>query len=66
MNDKTYTPIPKTVGEMIDFLKKFPKDYKFDLYYVENSSYGNDYEVSAYHMKFHELADYGSLELTVK
>ena len=63
MNDEIYTPIPNTVGEMIDFLKRFPKDYKFDLYYLDRCD--SDYETSAYHMKFHELTDYGSLELTV-
>ena len=57
-------PIPETVGEMIEFLQKFPKDYKFDLYYVGHDD-GGDYEASAYFMKFHELKDYGSLELTV-
>jgi galactose-1-phosphate uridylyltransferase len=65
MNDETYIPIPNTVGEMIDFLKKFPKDYQLDLYYKHNC-YGVDEETSAYNMKFHELTDYGSLELTVK
>ena len=66
MNDEIYNPIPDTVGEMIDFLKRFPKDYKFNLYYLERYEGSSDYETSAYHMKFHELTDYGSLELTVR
>ena len=65
MNDETYKPVPDTVGEMIEFLKRFPKDYKFDFYYLERCEGGSDYETSAYHMKFHELTNYGSLELTV-
>lgn len=63
-DEKQEMPIPQTVGEMIEFLKKFPKDYKFDLYYMACDD-GGDYETSAYYMKFHELKDYGSLELTV-
>lgn len=63
---KQEMPIPQTVGEMIEFLKKFPKDRILDIYYVERSDYGGDYETSAYRMEFEELKDYGSLEITVK
>jgi hypothetical protein len=63
---KQEIPIPQTVGEMIEFLKKFPKDRILDIYYVERGYYGGEYETSAYHMAFQELTDYGSLELTVK
>jgi len=65
MNHEIYKPIPGTIGEMIEFLKRFPKDYKLDLYYLDRLNGIEDYEISAYHMKFHELTDYGSLELTV-
>ena len=58
--------IPRTVGEMIEFLQKFPKDRILDIYYVEHDYYGSDYETEAYRMEFEELKDYGSLELTVK
>jgi hypothetical protein len=58
-------PIPRTVGEMIEFLQKFPKDRTLDIYYVEHDD-GGDYETSAYFMEFQELTDYGSLELTIK
>ena len=51
---------------MIEFLKQFPKDRILDIYYVEHSDYGGDYETSAYRMEFEELKDYGSLEITVK
>ncbi len=67
MDDKKQKmPIPGTVGEMIEFLKKFPKDRMLDIYYVEHGDYGGDYETSAYHMEFQELTDYGSLEITIK
>jgi hypothetical protein len=59
-------PIPGTVGEMIEFLQKFPKDRILDIYYAERGNYGFDYETLAYRMKFHELKDYGSLEITIK
>jgi hypothetical protein len=67
MDDKKQEiPIPQTVGEMIEFLKRFPKDRILDIYYVERGVYGGDYETEAYRMEFEELKDYGSLELTVK
>ena len=67
MEDKMQEmPIPETVGEMIEFLKKFPKDHILDIYYVDRGDYGSDYETSAYHMEFQELKDYGSLEITIK
>ena len=65
-DEKQEMPVPDTVGEMIAFLQKFPKDYKFDLYYVDRGDYGSDYETSAYRMRFHELKDYGSIEITIK
>ena len=58
--------IPQTVGEMIQFLQKFPKDRILDIYYVEHGDYGSDYETEAYRMEFEELKDYGSLEITIK
>ena len=65
-DDKIKMPIPGTVGEMIEFLKKFPKDRKLDLYYIERNDYGSDYETSAYHMEVQELQNYGSVEITIK
>lgn len=66
MDEKKKMPIPDTVGEMIEFLQKFPKDRKLDIYYVDRGDYGSDYETSAYHMEFQELKDYGSVEITLK
>ena len=63
---KQEMPIPGTVGEMIEFLQKFPKDRILDIYYVERSDYGGEYETSAYRMEFEELKDYGSVEITIK
>ena len=37
-NKKQEMPIPRTVGEMIEFLQKFPKDRILDLYYMEQYS----------------------------
>ena len=65
-DEKQKMPIPATVGKMIEFLKQFPKDRILDIYYVERSDYGADYETSACCMEFEELKDYGSLELTIK
>ena len=66
MDDKIKMPIPGTVGEMIEFLKNFPKDRILDIYYVERDYYGSDNETSAYHMEVQELKDYGSVEITIK
>ncbi len=67
MDDKKQKmPIPGTVGETIEFLKKFPKNRMLDIYYVERDDYGSEYETPAYHMEFQELKDYGSLEITIK
>ena len=65
---KTTKLIPETVGEMIEFLQKFPKDRKLDIYYVKMDpiGYGGEYETSAYNMEFQELEDYGSVEITIK
>ena len=63
---KREMPIPGTVGEMIEFLQKFPKDRILDIYYSERGDYGSDYETLAYRMEFRELKDYGSLEITIK
>ena len=69
MDKKQEMAIPGTVGEMIEFLQKFPKDRTLDFYYVEHRDYGGDYENSAYRMEFYELEDYGdcgSVEITLK
>ena len=63
---KQEMPIPRTVGEMIEFLQQFQKDRILDIYYVDRGDYGSDYETEAYRMEFEELKDYGSLEITVK
>ena len=66
MGKKQEMPVPRTVGEMIEFLKKFPEDRILDIYYVEHRDYGSDYEADAHHMEFQELEDYGSVEMTFK
>lgn len=66
MDKKQEMAIPQTVGEMIEFLKKFPKDRILDFYYVDHRDYGGDYEASVYRMEFQELEDYGSVEITLK
>lgn len=59
--DEKRVPIPETVGEMIEFLKKFPKDWKLDVYVKDD----NAYEYSAYHMDVVGLDSYGALQITV-
>lgn len=70
MDDKKKEmPIPGTVGEMIEFLQKFPKDRILDIHYVEGGDYGSECETDAYRMEFYELEDYGdcgSVEITLK
>lgn len=66
MDKKQEMAIPRTVGEMIEFLKKFPKERILDIHYVERGYCGSDYETDAYRMEFHELEDYGSVEITLK
>lgn len=63
MDKKQEMPIPDTVGEMIEFLQKFPKDRRLDICYVDRSDYGSDYEAEAYHMEFQEFKDYGPVGL---
>ena len=65
-DEKQEMEIPRTVGDMIEFLKKFPKDRILDIYYMEHRDYGGDDETAAYRMEFEELKDYGSLEIVVK
>ena len=64
-DEKQEMIIPRTVGEMIEFLQKFPKDRILDIYYMVHDD-GGDYDTSAYRMKFRELKDYGSVEITIK
>ena len=66
MDKKTEMAIPRTVGEMIEFLQKFPKDRILDIHYVDRGDYGSDYETDAYRMEFYELDDYGSVEITIR
>lgn len=56
--------VPDTVGELIDFLQKYPRDYKLGVYYNDAGD-RPDWEVEAYHMKVQELEDYRGLELTL-
>lgn len=66
-DNKIVKPIPSTVGEMIEFLKQFPKDYALDLYGVEPNIYGgSDWENSLYHMAYHTLYHAKCVEITLK
>lgn len=66
MDKKQEIAIPQTVGEMIEFLQKFPKDRILDIHYVDRGDYSADYETDACRMEFYELEDYGSVEITFK
>lgn len=61
MNDETNMPIPHTVGEMIDFLKKFPRDFNLDFFY--RADWG---EANAYDMNVLVLDNNKELEITIK
>ena len=63
---KQEMPIPRTVGEMIEFLKKFPKDYALDLCYIDVGDNGSEWETSAMHMMVKSLEYSKALELTIK
>lgn len=54
--------IPDTVGEMIDFLKKFPMDFNLDFFYP--ADWGGD--VDAHDMDVLVLDDAKEIEITVK
>ena len=56
--------VPDTVGELIDLLQKYPRDYKLDVCYVDKGDYGSDWEATAYRMKVNVLEDYRGLGLT--
>ena len=66
MDKKQEIAVPRTVGEMIEFLQKFPKDRLLDIHYLDRGDYSPDYETDAYRMEFYELEDYGSVEITFK
>ena len=68
MDKKQEMAIPRTVGEMIEFLQKFPKDRILDIHYMEVGDNSSSYETDAYRMEFYELEDYGdsgSVEITL-
>ena len=57
--------VPDTVGELIDFLQKYPRDYKLGVYYKDTED-SSDWNVEAYHMKVQALEYYRGLELTLR
>jgi hypothetical protein len=61
MNDEIKMSIPETVGEMIDFLKKFPRDFNLDFFY--RADWG---EAGAYDMNVLVLDHAKGVEITIK
>ena len=54
-DNKVEMTIPDTVGEMIEFLQKFPKDHRLDLYYLDRYEGSSDFEALAYKMVVQNL-----------
>lgn len=55
MDDEKKIPVPNTVGEMIKFLERFPKNaslstYKVEGYYCESET--ESYHMSVEHLKY--------------
>lgn len=61
MNDEIEMEIPQTVGEMIDFLQKFPRDWNLDFFYP----HGNG-EAGAYDMNVLVLDHAKEVEINIK
>ena len=57
--------IPDTVGELIDLLKQFPRDYALDVYKKVTYDNGSVYDESSYHMELERLDGYKGVELTI-
>lgn len=57
--------IPDTVGELIDLLMQFPRDYELNVYKKVTYDNGSVYDESVYHMELEGLDEYGGLELTI-
>lgn len=55
-------PMPNTVGELIDFLKKFPKDTT--LYAYKTEGYYDGSETAVLSMSYEHYEDIGSLSMT--
>lgn len=62
MDDEKKIPVPNTVGELIEFLKKFPKTASLDIYKVE--SYYCESETESYHMSVEYLENIGNVSIT--
>lgn len=62
MNDEIKMEIPQTVGEMIDFLQKFPRDFNLDFFYrVDKFT-----DAGAYDMIVEVLDHAKEVEITIK
>ena len=57
--------IPKTVGEFIELLKKFPADYFINVYKKVTYDGGSKHDESAYMMTLYGLDECESVELTI-
>lgn len=58
--------IPRTVGEMIEFLQNYPRDYALDIYYGIKDCYGSDWETTSTKMTARALNHSRCLEITIK
>ena len=60
--DEEKIPVPNTVGELIEFLEKFPKDTNLHTYKVEG--YYCESETESYQMSVDYLEHAGYLSIT--
>lgn len=55
-------PIPATVGEMIEFLKKYPENWKLNISSIEEDYY----DTPKYKMNINIFDIYGAVNFTFK
>lgn len=54
--------IPATVGEMIEFLKKYPENWQFNVSSIEEDYY----DTPKYKMNVETLDSYGAVNIVLK
>ena len=62
MLDENKIPVPNTVGELIEILKKFPKDSSLHIYEVDG--FYNENEIEFYKMSVKHLENIGIVNIT--
>ena len=65
-DDEVNRFVPKSVGELIEFLQNYPRDYALDIYYGIKDCYGSDWETTSTKMTARALNHSRCLEITIK